>query len=1184
MNGILKYGLIFLLIFNFSGAYTQELNGSGSYKNIHAAFTNENIKIEPRSAFFNVLKIANRSNQRQFVNLSFETPLGWNLITDKEQRINLEPMDSVLIPLRASANKNVKGEIGYSIVASLTSRSGNPVTTAYCFIKVPRRSHLSFRPLSRLSYIDQKKQKGSFAYKIENKGNIDEVVYLEYNSTDNLEMTGEVNNSYTSDITVPAKSDTIIRHEVTISDKENRQSLYRVNFLGNTESDRFSTTFWFKYLSSDYSYQVPSGEIPLMLSLNLENMFSENTSYLSGYARGNILFKNNRELGYYIYKYGNTNENFFRYSRLYVNYRSKDFNLQLGDRVPFYSRYGYGRGILMEYDFVNRYRFGVKYNRNYFDPINNYGVNFELLQSDFRFTTELEYTDDNLRDRQALLGVFKGGGNIAKNQHLRAELGLSDWSGKTLKPFDRVGYQYRVNYRGRWNDFKFRLRTRNSSDEYYGRFAGRDRISANISYPDFKGYQLSLFLNSYRMEPNHREIDKKTDKYTLSRNVYFRANKRLSGDVFIYGGPVYEYYRSNSFYSLDNGTPFITQGGAIRVGTRLIFSNSRRFNGSVKGGYTTVSNFLSPENPSERRVLENRSQSFNSVFNLSYFARNWGVFFRYYYGPYNGNQYFNYFYTGTFNQSLRLMPYYRDFIYKDLLEFDSRLNYMYTVNYKTHRVNWSNQLRFYLDHGVTLEMIGNLTLQSSIGSSSDIREQDEQKYTYSNTYFEMRLKKEFGWNQPRNKYYNLDVTLYKDLNGNLSKDYNEPGVKDILVQIERIDPSKIDSIGTEYNYSGSLVNNRLLSNMRGKITYENMPQGIYKISLTNVGKNKGKFTADQQEMLIHMNRDRNIQIPFLERNKIYGRVILNRSKLSNLGTMDKGNIKVTAVDTKGRKTSTLTNSQGRFVLFAPSVDKYDVYINNIFREHFDLRKNHYTVQLNGYKQFEVNFIFDEKRRKINFSPSMTESDVEVKSVKRTNLTGTVKDENTLQPLRATIEVVDNKTGTTVETTHSDRETGRYSMSFMTGTNYSLIVSSSGYWLHTENLDLDQMLTIQDVRKEILLKNIMIGSRLDIKNLRFEPGSTEIPNDAYPELDRLISQLKDNPNVRIQIAGHADALEQLEHEDISEERAKTVAKYIMQNGFSNIEYVGYKADKPLAPNDSPENRAQNRRVEIMVVDK
>jgi outer membrane protein OmpA-like peptidoglycan-associated protein len=155
---------------------------------------------------------------------------------------------------------------------------------------------------------------------------------------------------------------------------------------------------------------------------------------------------------------------------------------------------------------------------------------------------------------------------------------------------------------------------------------------------------------------------------------------------------------------------------------------------------------------------------------------------------------------------------------------------------------------------------------------------------------------------------------------------------------------------------------------------------------------------------------------------------------------------------------------------------------------------------------------------------------------------------------------------------------------MTGTNYALIVTAQGYWFHSEELDLDQMLTIQDIEKEILLENIIIGSKIELDNLRFAAGSAEIPDDAKPELDRLINQLKENPNVRIQIAGHADALEQLDNENISEERAKAVAKYMMENGFSNIEYAGYKDKNPVAPNDSPENRAQNRRVEITVVDK
>jgi outer membrane protein OmpA-like peptidoglycan-associated protein len=1185
MKEILKYGLIsFLIIFNIPAAIAQNLNGSDNYNLITAEFRKENIQIEPQDAFFNVLKISNRSEKDQFVNLSFETPLGWNLITDNQQRINIKARDSVFVPLRASTNRNVKGEIGYSIVASLTTRAGNPVTTAYSFVKIPRRSDISFRPLSRVSYIDQKKQSGTFSFRLINDGNIDEVVNLQFNSTSNLDVRGEVNNQLTKDLTLPAKSDTIIHQDVVIGQKENRQSLFKVTLNGQTETDEFNSTFWFRYLSNHYAYELPEGEIPLIVSLSLENLFNEYDSYFSGYARGNILFDDNREIDYYLHKYsGNTND-FFRYIRTDVNYSTKLFRIGLGDRIRFYSRHGQGRGVDFEYRLLNGFRLGAKYTRNILNPINNYGATLGGSIGKYNLDLEMEYTNDKYRDQEALLGHLNFYGNISEEHSIKMDVGLSQWTDSTLSHFDNLGHLYRIYYQGKFDGFQVRFRTQRSSDNYYGRSAGRNMMGGDVTYPDFHGYRLRLTYNSYRTKPYMRNLGEELDKYSLSRRTYLQATRVMDEKLSLYGGPVYDFYNSNYLYGPEENRAFITHGASLKVGARFRFSSTQRLNSSIKGGVTFVDNYLDSSNPSEQLIVENRKNNFNAIFDLNYFGQEWGLFFRYYYGPYNGNQYFNYFYSGLFSQSLRLMPYYRAFIYEDLIELDSRLNYMYSINTQTQRINWGNHVRFHLDYGIIMELIGNLTFQSSVDQSSDITQSGEQKYTYNSSYFELRMKKKFNWNQPRNKYYNLKLTLYKDLNGNLKKDYNEPGVKDVLVQIEKLDPSRIDTIDVDYSYSGNLATNRLLSGMKGTINYENIPRGVYKISLQNVGPQTGKFTADQQEVLVHMDGDKNIAIPFLERNKIYGSVILNRSKLSNLGSLDKGNIKVTAVDSKGRETSTLTDQKGEFTLYAPSVDKYDVYINNIFQEHFDLRKNHYTVQLNGYKQFEVNFIFDEKRRQINFTPSMAETDVEVKSVKRTNLTGTVKDENTLQPLRATLEVVDNKTGSTVETTHSNRETGRFSMSFMTGNNYSLIVSSSGYWLHTENLDLDPMLTIQDVQKEILLKNIMIGSRLDIKNLRFAPGSTEIPNDAYPELDRLLEQLKNNPNVRIQIAGHADALEQLEHENISEERAKAVAKYFMQNGFSNIEYVGHKANKPVVPNDTPENRAQNRRVEITVVDK
>lgn len=1186
-----KYAFILVLLFFQSASFAQVLNGGDDHREIKAEFVKENIKIKPREAFFNVLKIYNGSESPKVVILTYETPLGWKLISEAQNRLTIGPKDTLSVPLRASANRKVKGEIGYSIIASLSSSSGQPITAAYCFIKVPRKSNLRFRPVSRVNYIDQETKNSTFSFELSNQGNVDEVVYLNFTSSPDLNMKNEVNNSYSTDVTVPSKTDTVLTFDVSILENGSDKSLYRINMNGHTEQTRFNTSFWFKNLMSHYKYEITNTEIPLIFTINMENIFNEGSSYFSGNVRGNLLFRKNRSLNYYFHKYPSKGyeRTFLQSTRFRFRYNSSRLDIVAGDNVYFKTLRSYGKGLGVNYSLTNQLKIKGKYSFNAYNPINSYGIDFDFNPSSplFHIETNLEYSDDNFRDEELVLGLLRNSFIFDSNHKMSAEYGMSGLKNQNFSDINNIGYHYLVRYRGSVEDLNIRIKNRYDSEDYYGGFYGKNDLNLNLNYNYKNGYRFSFYGSNLVSQPSSIRFDQSSseEQYMLQRNAVFRTSKLFSNSLTLYGESLYENFKSNTFYSNVSDNYFITHGGFLRVGTRLRFSDYQRLTAAFKGGVVHVSDYMKgSRNESQIRSMETRNDEFTSVFDLSYYTRNWGVFFKYNYGPYNGNQYYTYFYSGNFNQLLRLMPYYRAFIYKDILEVDSRLNYMYSINYKTHRLNWGNEIRLHLNYGLMLRLIGNFTLQSTMSESQDIQVSEQQKYTYSNAYFELRLEKKFSWNQPRIKYYDLNVNLFKDLNGNLKREYNEPGVQNVVVNIEKLDPAKIDSLDVNYENKGSLSNNRLLSSMKGKITYENIPQGVYKLKLKSVGKSSGKFTADQQEVLVHMNQDRTINIPYLERNKIFGKVILNRSKLSNLGDLSVANIKVTAVDSKGRKSSALTNQNGEFTIYAPSVDRYDVYINNIFEEHFDLRKNHYSVQLNGYKQFEVNFIFDEKRRKINFTPSFQEDSAEVRSVKRTNLSGVVKDQNTLQPIKAKVEVVDNTTGSTVETTTTDRKTGRFSMSFMTGTNYTLIVTAQGYWFYSERLDLDQMLTIQDVEKEILMENIIIGKKIVLDNLQFEPGSAEIPNDAYPELDRLIEQLKQNPNVRIQVAGHSDALETLENEDISVERAKAVTKYMMQNGFSNIEYVGRKDKQPVAPNDSEANRAKNRRVEIIIVDK
>jgi outer membrane protein OmpA-like peptidoglycan-associated protein len=333
-----------------------------------------------------------------------------------------------------------------------------------------------------------------------------------------------------------------------------------------------------------------------------------------------------------------------------------------------------------------------------------------------------------------------------------------------------------------------------------------------------------------------------------------------------------------------------------------------------------------------------------------------------------------------------------------------------------------------------------------------------------------------------------------------------------------------------------------------------------------------------------LSHDETIYVPYLERNKIFGKVVMNRSKLSNLGRVEVGNIKVTAVDSKGRTTSALTDINGNYEMYVPSIDHYIVSINNIFKDHFNLRQNDFRANLNGFKQFEVNFVFDEIRRTIDFAPTPMDIEAEIRKVGRTNLIGNIRDASTMQPIRAQVEIIDSRNGNNIAQTVSDRSTGRYSATFVTGSDYMLIISANGYWIQSEKLILNEFLTIQDVERDILLEGISVGSRFQLSNLRFSPGSSEIITEAYPELDRLINQLKQNPNVRIRIEGHSDAVETLDNPDIAMLRAEVVMRYMVQNGFSNIEFTGRKDSQPVSPNDTEENRRRNRRVEIIIVDR
>lgn len=106
------------------------------------------------------------------------------------------------------------------------------------------------------------------------------------------------------------------------------------------------------------------------------------------------------------------------------------------------------------------------------------------------------------------------------------------------------------------------------------------------------------------------------------------------------------------------------------------------------------------------------------------------------------------------------------------------------------------------------------------------------------------------------------------------------------------------------------------------------------------------------------------------------------------------------------------------------------------------------------------------------------------------------------------------------------------------------------------------------------------------SLLFDFDSAKIKKEIYPVLDYLKEPFDAYPDMKVQVDGHADSTgSDAYNQNLSERRANAIMNYLIKNvgiDAGRLTAVGYGESKPAYPNDTPENRAQNRRVEFTPV--
>ncbi|NNT72106.1 OmpA family protein [Flavobacterium sp. IMCC34852] len=103
-------------------------------------------------------------------------------------------------------------------------------------------------------------------------------------------------------------------------------------------------------------------------------------------------------------------------------------------------------------------------------------------------------------------------------------------------------------------------------------------------------------------------------------------------------------------------------------------------------------------------------------------------------------------------------------------------------------------------------------------------------------------------------------------------------------------------------------------------------------------------------------------------------------------------------------------------------------------------------------------------------------------------------------------------------------------------------------------------------------------------VRFDTNKSTLTSTAKANLDKLVPVFNQYPDTNIQIYGYTDSTGTPEYNlTLSDQRAASVKAYLSSKGLSSSRFVttGLGIADPIATNDTPEGRSQNRRVEFAI---
>lgn len=201
--------------------------------------------------------------------------------------------------------------------------------------------------------------------------------------------------------------------------------------------------------------------------------------------------------------------------------------------------------------------------------------------------------------------------------------------------------------------------------------------------------------------------------------------------------------------------------------------------------------------------------------------------------------------------------------------------------------------------------------------------------------------------------------------------------------------------------------------------------------------------------------------------------------------------------------------------------------------------------------------------------------------------GNVYNKKTNEPLSASLVYETLPDGAEAGSGISNPDDGAFNIVLPYDKNYLIKATADKFFAQSENLNLDSLVKAgyKEIHKDLYLVPIEIGQVVRLNNVFFDFDKWDLRAESHLELNRVVKLLEENPAIEIEMSAHTDSYGTEEYNfTLSDNRARSVMEYILSKGIAThrIRSQGYGETRHVAPNDTPENRQLNRRVEFTIL--